>query len=564
MKKIFENINKIDLVFGLLVLAYFFYIFFKYTVNIPVNDDYDVIANFNDILDANSFSEKAKLFYLQHNEHRILYDKFWFYISYWFSDSGLNFNFLCFIGNLSLVALLAFYYFRLRKHYPNYFILFPLAVFLLNLALWENLTFAMASLSNFAFVVFAILSLHYLTKKEIANKDISLSILFLALSLLTQGGGVFVYPVALFALIIRQNKAVFFKYSIVGLLLVIGYFIDYKKYPSPGLAEIAGNAHLYFKFFLTFLGSAVANYHFFPDNSDAAIWRSFILGILFFAFYGYLLIKKYFRKNLFNFSVMTLVMVISAVTAINRLSQGMPTATASRYRLLSIVFIICIFIYVLELFKSRNYKMEYTNTILVLVSTSYLFFFSFNGKNESLMSYRKRAFMNGALSYFSNDHSLLSTTKPEFCAEVLKRSKESEAFVLNEKMINNYYTFAKAIDLKNVANESSIVDISQVVTIKKLKDSYYIDGYTSLQDLNTKNQQVYIVLSNNGSQKTFLAKNEFVPGLSVFFDTPNVDFGGFFARIKDEEINSGKNDILLIIENEGKSKVITTDKSLTK
>ena len=179
MKKIFESIWKIDLILALTVAVYFFYIFFKYTVNIPLNDDYDVISNFNDILEANTLTDKIKLFYLQHNEHRILYDKFWFYISYWISSEGLNFNFLSFIGNLSLVALVAFYYLKLRKEYSNYFVLFPLSVLLLNLAFWENITFSMACLSNFTFVLFALLSLHYITKQETGNKDLFFSVLFL-------------------------------------------------------------------------------------------------------------------------------------------------------------------------------------------------------------------------------------------------------------------------------------------------------------------------------------------------------------------------------------------------
>ncbi|MBP8157726.1 MAG: hypothetical protein KAX93_05050, partial [Flavobacterium sp.] len=170
MKKVLKNIKKIDLISGLFIMIYFFYIFFKYTVNIPLNDDYDLINNFNDILDANSFTDKWRLFYLQHNEHRILYDKFWFYVSYRLNHDGLNLNFLSFIGNLSLVALVVFYYFKLRKEFSGYFIVFPLSVLLLNLAFWENLTFSMACLSNFTFVVFALLSLHYITKNEVNNK----------------------------------------------------------------------------------------------------------------------------------------------------------------------------------------------------------------------------------------------------------------------------------------------------------------------------------------------------------------------------------------------------------
>ena len=84
--------------------------------------------------------------------------------------------------------------------------LFKSSEVLLNLAFWENLTFSMACLSNFTFVVFALLSLHYITKNEVNNKDLFLSVLFLLLSVLTQGGGLIVFPTALLALIVKKNN----------------------------------------------------------------------------------------------------------------------------------------------------------------------------------------------------------------------------------------------------------------------------------------------------------------------------------------------------------------------
>lgn len=564
MKKIFEKTRKIDLVLAFVVAIYFFYIFFKHTINIPLNDDYDVINNFNDILDANSLIDKIKLFYLQHNEHRILYDKFWFYISYWINEDGLNLNFLSFIGNLSLVALVVFYYLKLRKEYSNYYLLFPLSVLLLNIAFWENITFSMACLSNFTFVVFALLSLHYITKKEVNNKDLLLSVFFLLLSVLTQGGGILVFPIALLVLTLKQNKRIFLKYLFFALCVVVLYFIDYDKHPSPGLIEIAANTFQYFKFFLLFLGSSIANYHFFPDNNDAAMLRSYTLGILFFTFFIYILIKKYYKQNLFNFSVISLVVLISVVTSISRLSQGISTATASRYRLISILFLISILIYLLELFKQKKIKNLYANSILILISSAYLFFFNFNGTNESLMSYRKRISMFGMLNYFSNDTSLLNSTKTTFCAEVLKRSNDSEVLMLNENEINKYYTFASAIEFKDFNFENPIIDASRIENVKPLKDSYYIDGFAALKDLNTKNQNIYIVLSNNGKKTAFLAVNEFRPGLSTYFDIQNMDYGGFFVRIKKEDISNGKNDIEILIQNGDAKKRIKTDKSLIK
>ncbi|MGC4040932.1 MAG: hypothetical protein QM710_09175 [Flavobacterium sp.] len=564
MKKILDNVKYIDIAFALFVLVYFFYNFFKYTVNIPVSDDYGVIDNFTDIIEANSFKDKLTLFYHQHNEHRILYDKIWFYISYMMNDSGLNFNFLSFIGNLSLVGLVIFYYLKFRKEFSNYFLLFPLAALFLNLAFWENLTFSMASLCNFTFVLFAVISLHYLTKKETSNKDLFLSLLFFLFAMFTQGGGIFIFPVALLVLGYKKDKKQFIKYLVFAGVLMALYFVDFTKPESPKLADIISNAFLHLKFFLSFLGNAFANNNFFPDNSPEAILRSSIFGILIFMFYIFVFIRKYYKQNLFNFSVMTLIVGISFVTAINRLSQGETTSIASRYRLISILFLVCILIYILEFFKQKKYKWQFSNAILIAVSAAYLFLFNFNGTNEWQLSFRQRASMYGALNFFSGDVSLLNSGGPEHDAAIMVKAKNSEVFILNEKMIDDYYGFSKPNELNSIGNDGSVGDITKVENVKKLKDSYFIDGYAMLQQLDAKEQKVYVILSNNEKQTVFLAKNEFRPGLSVYFDVPNSDEGAFHARIKNEDISSGKNEISILIQNQGKSKIIKTDQILTK
>jgi len=98
MKRI-SDFRKLDIILSLATILFFFYIFFKYMVNVPINDDYSVLDNFNGLLNADSFLEKAKLFFAQHNEHRILYDKMWFWISY-LINGQIDFNMLALVGNL--------------------------------------------------------------------------------------------------------------------------------------------------------------------------------------------------------------------------------------------------------------------------------------------------------------------------------------------------------------------------------------------------------------------------------------------------------------------------------
>jgi hypothetical protein len=80
-----------------LLLYFFSGFFFKYTVNVPINDDYDVLDKFNKMVSSDSIIEQIKLLFAQHNEHRIVYDRIWFLISYKINNQ-VNFNLLSLVG----------------------------------------------------------------------------------------------------------------------------------------------------------------------------------------------------------------------------------------------------------------------------------------------------------------------------------------------------------------------------------------------------------------------------------------------------------------------------------
>ena len=172
----------VEFSFAILLIVYFFYSFFRVTSDIPINDDYAVLENFTDIINSNSSFEKIKLIFKQHNEHRILYDKLWFFIDYKLFNQ-LNFNHLSFIGNLSLVGIFIFFFYKFKNKTTNSFFLLPVAVLIFNFSFYENITFSMAALSNFTVVLFSLLSIHFITKFELNKRDFGLSVLFLILGL---------------------------------------------------------------------------------------------------------------------------------------------------------------------------------------------------------------------------------------------------------------------------------------------------------------------------------------------------------------------------------------------
>ena len=88
----------------------FFGMFFFYMVNAPIYDDYQAVLDFlNKYISTDSISEKIRLLFSQHNEHRVVYSRIWTIISYKL-QTNVNFTFLALIGNLSLLVIGLFFF----------------------------------------------------------------------------------------------------------------------------------------------------------------------------------------------------------------------------------------------------------------------------------------------------------------------------------------------------------------------------------------------------------------------------------------------------------------------
>ena len=118
----------------LLPIGIFFAVFFRFTVNAPINDDFSAILAFiNSYISTPSFEHKMKLLLEQANEHRIVYDRIWTIISYKVFHA-INFNFLSLIGNLSLVGIAILYFNKFRRRGKPLYLFIPVTVLLFNFA----------------------------------------------------------------------------------------------------------------------------------------------------------------------------------------------------------------------------------------------------------------------------------------------------------------------------------------------------------------------------------------------------------------------------------------------
>lgn len=553
----------IDSILSISFVIYFFYIFFASTSNIPINDDYDVLNNFTEIINSNSFSDKIKFFFKQHNEHRIFYDKIWFFLDYKIFQQ-VNFNHLSFIGNLSLVGIFIFFFKKFKGKTENTIYLFPLAILIFNISFHENITFAMAALSNFTVLLFSLLSIHFITKNELNKKDFALSILFLIFSIFTLGAGLFLILIIASILLYKKEKKYLYTFLFIAIILILIYFIDYQKPSnSPEILETIRNYKFRsFLFSFAFLGNIFARYLIFTNDINESLMLSTAVGFIFFAFYLYLIKTKYFKKNLFIFSVMSLIIFTSFVTGITRSQLGIDMSIASRYRINSCIFLICLLYYVIESFPRDKFNISYLNGTLLLLSVAY--FFGISYPQKEYLEFRKKQNYFGVLNYNDGNHKELNGFYQDYYKEVLVKSSIAETYFLpKNEVVNKYFNYSNRVkkDISNYEFNSINGNIDKIVN---LKNSVYIEGWAYIDSLNTKNQELTLAIEDTITKEKIFFKSQKIKryDLNPYFKKNKLEDGGGVFRIKNEDLPSNYTKMYLLVNNNGQNKIFNTEKKL--
>lgn len=536
----------------------FFAMFFIYTVNIPVNDDYKAVLNFiNELINVDSIKDKIMLIFSQHNEHRIVYDRLWIIISYKLSEQ-VNFNFLALIGNLSLIGIFGIFYQKIREINLNIFYLFPISVLIFNISFWENMTFAMAAMSNLTIFLFSLLSIYFLTKNDLSKKQFFFSCIFFVMAIGTQGGGLMLIPLIIAVLVYKKQMKFLYVFLALTAIILSLYFYDYQKPDEavPIMETLKNFKMRSILFAFALLGNAFNYYLIFTNDIDESIGITSIIGFVFFIIYLYSLKKEYYKKNLFAFSVMTLIIITAFVTGISRSHMGLSTAGASRYRITGVVFAIGLYFWFLDNYKdAKRFKM-YVGIISLL-------YFTICGINQyEYLSYRKYKSLLGALKYQSGDYSALNGFEQEYYNKVLINSVKNKTYFLpSDKILTANFPFSE-IQTNINGNVVSSQITQSIDSVIKIKDSFIIEGY-AFDEKETNGQIISLGLqSEDGDIIYFSTKSIPRFDLNPYFHKINLRDSGFFARLNLINLKKGNYKIIVRLTKNNQIRLVETDKFL--
>lgn len=361
---------------GSILLLWFFQ--YKITVNIPWWDDFHgIILPVYDLFNQVSFIEKFKSFVSLNNEHRVINDRIFTFIIYLFTGK-FELKILAMLGFLNLVGVFLIFV-RVLKGINKLAIL-PIAFLIFHAQYYESLQSLMVPFQNFAVLFYMALSFYFLTLKE----NTKWAFIFTVAAFLSHGNGILIFPIGVLVLLLNKNKKHLVYWSILSILAILIYFLEYSKPAwvetdviSPFQSPIASIRYVF-----EFLGAYSLNLIEFSDRLNYSVLRQivpqlfglFLVITLAFMFYKTYLTKpdflKQLRKDKLNQFIIAFCLFFLGTAVLMGLTRtGFPVL--SRYTINSSMFIISIWAFYIVNSSKKGSGIFTIFTLIILVVTYY-------------------------------------------------------------------------------------------------------------------------------------------------------------------------------------------------
>jgi hypothetical protein len=504
---------------GLFPVLVFFGILLKFAVNIPYYDDFDaVLAFLNNFNSTESLSEKIKLLFNQHNEHRIIFNKLFTIASYYITGE-INFKLLILFGNLALVgvAVVIFLSFRQEENKVLYFL--PVMFLLFQFQSYENSFWGMASIQNFYVLLFAFLSLFFLNKESFASY--SAAIAFAIAATFTSGNGMFCFITGLMVLLYKKQ----YKYALLwGLMLILVISIYFFNYVKPGHHPSIYNAIFVNPFqtmgyFFVFTGSLFG----------FSLILAVITGIVFILYFFVLVSKRYQNKNTTNFSYLLFLFMTAAAVSLSRSGFGLEQALASRYAINSTLILIFLYISFIETKDKKDFK----NIYIGILSFSVIFNMYVLFRNQHTIKSNKNMLLGGIC-----EGKISANLYPDIdrANSIFTNAVKGKYFYPPTDQCKTIHTISSRKEMPVATNNLTfafeIKDGDSFITIK--------NGWAFINEMDTDDNEISLVLKSDKRNYFITTIPENRSDVTAHFNNNfNLDNSGFSVFVYKDKIEKG-------------------------
>ncbi len=526
-------------------IAVFYLVFQKYAVNIPHWDDFAIRNTLAKMLETNSFSEKIKLLFSQHNEHRILLTRLSAWAIYLLQGS-LNLKSLMFIGFLALAGLLIIL-FQVSKKYNSPLLAFvPVSLILFNVGLFENTFWGMASVQNFGVIFFAFLTFYWLVFSiENPYKYFFYLALFSCfIGVFTSSNGIIIPFIGCLILLVQQRKNQLFAWMGISVIFIFVFFFNFQKSPDNIVKTNFSDFRTIIKGLLATFGSVLDSSAIAPNKHlDLAMALGLFLLIFVYLFAYQVIFKKYNLTQRTNDLFLLACLVFIGITSIGivaaRISYGIEILLTSKYKIYSVLSLIIFYIVALNSLAER-YKNNF-----VQLATFAGFVFNFYTYIADYQNIR-----------YLNQERVTDQFKQQYSENSFPKQGIMQVLQQPEKAF-----YDSMIDEMRQIKDSTLQHLSVITKAENFVLTLQKTGEKI--DLTSPESGIYFILKSD--KNIYLYPSHIKPlGMRAYLDRDflinnHLKIDNFTAEISKLYIQSGKYQIGTVkVENESKSVIWST------
>ncbi|MBU1719055.1 MAG: hypothetical protein KKA07_08270 [Bacteroidetes bacterium] len=341
LSALMHNKNKLFLISVIAVILLFFTFLYIYAVNIPINDDFEVILNFsNRYFFSENASEKSSLLSSYYCETRFITLRF-ATIFLHFITGAVNFKSLIIIANCCLLVVLFLYCKSMSMKKCRMEITLIIALLFFHFGYYDAVIWATNAFVYQFTTACVMLSLFLINKSSVSSQIIA--VISAILAALTFGNGLVVFPIVIFFFVLEKKWKFVFLWTALAVLFFLIYF---QGFSSMNRVTSIHSLFDYIIYSCCFLGSAFQFMY--------KLHLPFIAGGLIWALFIVLTIKKYYRKNFFIYGLIIFAIVSSLIAAHFRISKGLDESISNRYGFFSILVICSSIIALSDIINERR------------------------------------------------------------------------------------------------------------------------------------------------------------------------------------------------------------------
>ena len=331
----------------------------KTSVNIPLTDDYDAIAEFlYRYMHTQGFLARIGwILTAQHNQYKLILLNTVAALQYHLIGHA-NFRALQLLGDLSIPAALCLLWLLLARQrrplqHSLWLILIPWYLFL-SLCYYETVNWAMNGFFALAIIPLAFASVFFFTSSD--RRATLWGTLFLILGIAANGSG-FILAFALLVLLVYQRKfRTALAVALAACLMGGVYRVHYTSVPmGHSLPSLGGGL----TFAFAFLGGI------FPTLPACTVF-----GVVLVAGFVFLLTRGWARLSPETFCIALFCILTAAAITPARFSEGVESAMTSRYRMYPLMLLSAEYLAVLRIFVPHRLRLRSTWAAVIGLATS--------------------------------------------------------------------------------------------------------------------------------------------------------------------------------------------------